>query len=125
MLTEEILVQKFTTVVKGRCPNLGQLLQYCHVELASSYSNSYSSFYRGEPQKLLQYFVVYYPNLLLACINSYKDILKDVAKDMGISDVICMNATRIIRDPAANLKQKNPILWLELMWVSVPTKKDN
>ena len=115
MLTEEVLVQKFITIAQGRCPQLGELLQCCHVELVNSYW--------GCPSKLIQHFVIYYPNLLLTSINSYKDILKGTARDLGISDAVCMNATRIIRDPASTLKEKNPVLWLELQWVAVPTKK--
>ncbi len=117
MLTEEVLVQKFIAVVKKRCPKLGQLLQCCHVELVNSYW--------GCPPKLIQHFVVYYPNLLFASVNAHKDIFRGVAQDLGVSDAVCMNATRIIRDPASTLKEKNPILWLELQWLAVPTKKGN
>ncbi len=117
MLTQEILVQKFITVVEERNPKLGELLCYCHIRLVNSYW--------GYPQKLIQHFVVYCPSLLFASVNTYKNILKAVATDLGISDVVCMNATRIIRDPALRLKQKNPALWLELQWVAVPIKKDN
>jgi len=117
MLTEEVLVQKFITIVEEYCPQLGELLQYCHVELVNSYW--------GLPPKLIQHFVVYYPNLLSISINAYKDTLRAVAKNLGISNAVCMNATRIIRDPASTLKQRNPVLWLELHWVAVPTKKCN
>ncbi|MBW4633177.1 MAG: hypothetical protein KME30_15150 [Iphinoe sp. HA4291-MV1] len=109
MLTEEILVQKFTTILNERCPELGGLLEYSHVELVNSYW--------GKPPKLSQHFVVYSPDQLFASVNAYKDIFRSVAKNLGISEAICMNATRILRDPASTLKQKNPILWLELLWV--------
>ncbi|MEH2015883.1 hypothetical protein [Nostoc sp.] len=117
MLTEEVLVQKFITVAQGRCPKLGELLQYCHVELVNSYW--------GYPPKLIQHFVVFYPNMLFASVNAYKDIFRGVAQDLGISDAVCINATRIIRDPGSRLKEKNPTLWLELQWVAVPTRKGN
>ena len=117
MLTEEVLVQKFITVAQGRCPKLGELLQYCHVELVNSYW--------GYPPKLIQHFVVFYPNMLFASVNTYKDIFRSVAQDLGLSDAVCINATRIIRDPASRLKEKNPTLWLELQWVAVPTRKGN
>ncbi|MEH2114897.1 hypothetical protein [Nostoc sp.] len=117
MLTEEVLVQKFITVVKERCAKVGELLQYCHVELVNSYW--------GCPPKLIQHFVVYYPNMLFASINDNKDVFRGVAQDLGICQAVCINATRIIRDPASRLKEKNPILWLELQWVAVPTKKGN
>ncbi len=114
MLTEEILVQKFTTVLKSRCLELGRLLQYCHVELVNSYW--------GKPPTLSQHFVIYSPNLLFASVNAYKDILRGVAKDLGISEAVGMNATRIIRDPASTLKQKDFVLWLELQWVAAQTE---
>ena len=117
MLTEEVLVKKFITVAQGRCFKLGELLQYCHVELVNSYW--------GYPPKLIQHFVVFYPNMLFASVNAYKDIFRSVAQDLGLSDAVCINATRIIRDPASRLKEKNPTLWLELQWVAVPTRKGN
>ena len=117
MLTEEVLVKKFITVAQGRCFKLGELLQYCHVELVNSYW--------GYPPKLIQHFVVFYPNMLFASVNAYKDIFRSVAQDLGLSDAVCINATRIIRDPASKLKEKNPTLWLELQWVAVPTRKGN
>lgn len=117
MLTEEVLVQKFITVVEENCPQLGELLHYCHVELINSYW--------GLPPRLIQHFVVYYPNLLSVSINAYKDIFRDFARSLGISNAVCMNATRIIRDPASTLKQRNPVLWLELLWVAVPTRNSN
>lgn len=110
MLTEEILVQKFTTVAKERCPEISDLLQYCHIELVS--------FYWGVNPKLCQYFVVYFPHQLFTSIIEYRDIFRDIAQDLGTSEAICMNATRIIRDPGSNLKQTNPVLWLELQWVA-------
>lgn len=115
MLTEEVLVQKFITIAQGRCPKLGELLQYCHVELVNSYW--------GYPPKLIRHFVVYLPNVLFTVVDAYKNILRGIATDLGISDAVCMNATRIIRDPASRLKEKNPMLWLELHWVAIPTKK--
>ncbi|MEH2239669.1 hypothetical protein [Nostoc sp.] len=117
MLTEEVLVQKFITIAQGRCPKLSELLQYCHVELVNSYW--------GYPPKLIQHFVVYYPNMLSASVNAYQDIFRGIAQDLGILDAVCINATRIIRDRASKLKEKNPILWLELQWVAVPTRKGN
>ncbi|MBD2593561.1 hypothetical protein H6G74_04355 [Nostoc spongiaeforme FACHB-130] len=106
MLTEETLVEKFTTVVKERRPELNTLLKYCHVELVNSYW--------GKPEKLLQYFVIYAPHQLLASVSAYKETFRSVAEDLGIANAICMNATRIIRDRCSKLKQKDPILWLEL-----------
>ncbi|WP_414756022.1 hypothetical protein [Anabaena sp. CCY 9910] len=106
MLTEEALVQKFTTVVNDRCPELNTLLKYCHVELVNSYW--------GKPEQLLQYFVIYAPHQLLASISAYKETFRSVAEDLGIANAICMDATRIIRDRCSTLKQKDPILWLEL-----------
>ncbi|WP_199336336.1 hypothetical protein [Nostoc sp. FACHB-110] len=106
MLTEETLVEKFTTVVKERCPELNALLPYCHVELVYSYW--------GRPQKLLQYFVIFAPHQVFASVNGFTGSFRSVAQDMGIANALCMNATRIIRDRCSTLKQKDPVLWLEL-----------
>lgn len=116
MLTEQVLVEKFTSLVKERCPYLGNLLQNCHVELVNSYW--------GRPAKLSQHFVVYCPEHVFPLINPRKLIFRGIAKNLGIPEAICMNATRIIRDPASTLKDKDPVLWLELQWiVSTPEER--
>ncbi|ABA23650.1 conserved hypothetical protein [Trichormus variabilis ATCC 29413] len=109
MLTEETLVEKFTTVVKERCPELSAFLPYCHVELVNSYW--------GKPQKLLQYFVIFAPHQVFATVTGFAETFRSVAEDMGIANAICMDATRIIRDRCSTLKQKDPILWLELQFL--------
>lgn len=117
MLSEQILIQKFAAVSEERCPQLGELLNYCHVELVNSHW--------GQPAKLMRYFVVYYPNMLFASISDARETLRLVAQDLGISDAVCMNATRVIRDPKSTLKQKDPVLWLELLWIAASTSRNN
>jgi len=116
MLSEQFLVQRFTAIFVENSPHFSELLKCCHIELVNSYW--------GQPGRLIQYFVVYYPNLLSAAINAAKEPLQVAARSIGIADAVCMNATKIIRDPKSTLKQKDPVLWLELLWIA-PTIKDH
>ncbi|MEA5574528.1 hypothetical protein [Calothrix sp. UHCC 0171] len=109
MLTQELLLQKFTTVLKQRCPQLSSLLQYCHIELVNHHW--------GQPPKVSLHFVVYSPNNLFTEVSTYKPIFREVANNLGIPEAICMNATRIISDRASTLKERNLVLWLELQWI--------
>ncbi|WP_242032761.1 hypothetical protein [Oscillatoria sp. FACHB-1406] len=49
---------------------------------------------------------------------SKQNALKDIAENMGLVEVIFLNANRIIRDPLSRLKQDDFRFWLELHWIA-------
>ena len=86
MITEEHLAKEFTTVVKYVYPVAGQLLCSCYVKVINSYW--------GRPPRRLQYVGIYCPKEILASLASQKDVLREIAQNMGLSEVVCLNATR-------------------------------
>jgi hypothetical protein len=40
--------------------------------------------------------------------------LREIAENMGLVEVVCINATRLLRAPMSNLKDADPRFWLEL-----------
>jgi hypothetical protein len=109
MIAEHILAKEFTRVVAEYYPQLGQLLEGCHVKVITCFW--------GRPARRLQYIGIYCQEEMLPCVQANKEVLRELADNMGLVQVVCMNATRLLRDPLSNLKEKNPRLWLELQWV--------
>ena len=109
MISEQQLVQEFITVVGRFFPQAGELLKPCCVKIIK--------YYCGRPRQLFQYIGVYCPQHLLRAMETQKYALREVAQNMGLSEVVCMNATRLVRDPMSKLKQEDPRLWLELHWI--------
>jgi hypothetical protein len=114
MITEEHLAKEFTTVVALFYPNAGELLHHCYVKVINSYW--------GRPPRRLQYIGIYCSDEMIAAVQAQKDVLREVAQNMGLVEVVCLNATRLLRDPMSKLKQVEPRIWLELLWIATSGK---
>ncbi|BAY63022.1 MULTISPECIES: hypothetical protein [Calothrix] len=110
MIAEDILAKEFTRVVNHYYPSVGELLLNCHVKVITCFW--------GRPARRLQYIGIYCSEEMLPLVQAKKEILREIADNMGLVQVVCMNAGRLLRDPLSPLKQNNPRLWLELHWVA-------
>lgn len=106
---QEIL-EEFTKIIDKLFPEIGNLLHQCHVKVIES-------FWGKDDIHFLPYLGIYCPSALLPEVEAKKDILKKVADHVGLVEVVCMNATRLVRDPRSRLKESHPHLWLELQWI--------
>lgn len=114
MITEDLIIKEFISVVNLFYPKVGEFLNDCYVTIITTYW--------GRPPKKLQYLGIYCSNKIIASVKAQKDALREVAQDMGLVEVVCLNATPLLRDPMSNLKQDNPRFWLELYWIAVQQK---
>ncbi|MEA5550002.1 hypothetical protein VB713_03225 [Anabaena cylindrica UHCC 0172] len=110
MIAEDILAKEFTRVVNLYYPNTGKLLERCHVKVITGFW--------GRPAKRFQYIGIYCAEDMMPYIKAQQVILREVASNMGLIQVVCMNAKRLLRDPMSKLKQSEPRLWLELHLVA-------
>jgi hypothetical protein len=110
MITEDILAKEFIRVVENYYPQLGELLDGCYVKVITCYW--------GRPPKRLQYIGIYCSAEILTYVQAKKDVLREVADNMGLVQVVFLNASRLLRDPMSKLKQAHPRLWLDLHWVA-------
>ncbi|MGQ4648704.1 hypothetical protein [Lyngbya aestuarii] len=110
MISEEELVKEFTTVVERFYPKAGELLSYCSVKIIK--------YYCGRPRRLMRYIGIYCPQSILNTVEAQKDVFREVAQHLGLLEVVCLNATRLVRDPMSKLKEEDPRLWLELHWIA-------
>ncbi|MEA5550219.1 hypothetical protein VB713_04350 [Anabaena cylindrica UHCC 0172] len=116
MITEEKLVDNFNTIIKEMHPRVWELLRHCYVKVITP------SFMRSCVSSV-QYIGIYCPHEIFASLVAEKDLLREVAKYLGLPEVVCLNATKLLRDPLSKLKTAYPHLWLELLWITTETQK--
>jgi hypothetical protein len=109
MLSRDYLTQEFIHLTQKYHPNAGIMLNDCHVKILECYVE--------RSRKQFYYLGIYYPDHLQFAIQEYHNDLKEIAENIGLVEVVCINATRIVRDPVSRLKQDNSRLWLELYWI--------
>ncbi|GAX45169.1 hypothetical protein NIES4075_61900 [Tolypothrix sp. NIES-4075] len=125
MITESDLVQQFTIVVNHYEAQLGERLRHCYIKvIQSSWKKHCVSLQRGEAHRSLPYIGIYCPDSMIAVLKEQKDVLKDVAQHLGLAEVVCINASRLLRDPQSKLKDAHPRLWLELHWMLTQEQED-
>ncbi len=110
MIREDILAKEFVRVVKNYYPKLGELLDGCHVKVITNYW--------GRPPKRLQYIGIYCSEQMMPHVQVHKEVLRELADNMGLVQVVFLNASRLLRDPMSKIKQSDPRLWLDLHWVA-------
>lgn len=108
---QEETLQEFMKIINKLFPEIERLLHDCHVKVIES-------FWGRNQDHFLPYLGIYCPQRLISAIEAKKDILKKVAEHIGLVEVVCMNATRLVRDPESKLKKTHPRLWLELQWIA-------
>jgi hypothetical protein len=111
MIAEDVLAKEFTRVVSHYYPQLGELLDGCYVKVITCFW--------GRPARRLRYIGIYCSEEILSHVKAQKEVLRELADNMGLVQVVCMNARRLLRDPMSKLKQTEPRLWLELQMVAI------
>ncbi|AKG23830.1 hypothetical protein [Calothrix sp. 336/3] len=109
MITEDVLAKEYLRIVGRYYPKIGELLDGCYVKVITSYW--------GRPPKRLRYIGIYCSTEMMPHVQAHKQILRDVAENMGLVQVVFRNASRLLRDPKSTIKDSDPRMWLDLQWV--------
>jgi hypothetical protein len=112
---EQEIVKEFTTIINHSFPQVGELLNHCHVKLIQSFWGQHSVHF-------LPYIAIYCPKNMIAAVKAQISVFREVAFFVGLTEVVCLNATCLLHDPQSKLKQENPHLWLELQWIVTQEK---
>jgi len=110
MLSNENLTLEFLDIVDRFYPSAGPVLRCCYVKILECYLERLG--------KRCYYLGIYYPEWLRDKLEAHNDAFKDIAENLGLVQVVFINASRLIRDPMSRLKRDNPRLWLELYWIA-------
>ncbi|WP_198525093.1 hypothetical protein [Kamptonema formosum] len=114
MFRDEHLATEFARVVDNFYPKTGEMLHRCYLKVIECQIERL--------RKRFYYLGIYCPEEVMADIQTQKDVLKEVAENMGLVEVVFLNATRLLRDPKSKLKEQNPRFWLELYWIATQGK---
>lgn len=106
----DILAREFVELVEKYHPRASQVLDFCYVKVIDCYINRLG--------KNLSYLGVYYPDGLRNAVQKHEPAFQEIAENMGLVQVVFINATRLVRDPKSRIKQDNPGFWLELYWIA-------
>ncbi len=109
MVSEDYLVREFLEVIERFYPQLSQLLKQCHVKVLDGFVRRIHRRYH--------YVVIYCVEEVLEELQIQKSYLKDIAENMGITEVVLINANQIVRDPMSKVRRDDWRLWLELHWL--------
>ncbi len=113
MISEQKLAQEYISIINNYYPETGKLLRHCHVQvIKSSLARKDKNYY---------YVGIYYPENLAQKLLVKKPIFQEIAENMGLIEVVFLNANRLIRDPLSKIKQQHPRFWLELAWIASQT----
>lgn len=112
---EQELVQEFRRIVNHSFPQVGELLNQCHLQVIQSFWGQHNL-------HLLPYIAIYCPKNTIAAVKAEIYVFREVAFFLGLTKVVCLNATCLLHDPKSKLPQENPHLWLELQWIVTQEK---
>ncbi|HHP7229441.1 MAG TPA: hypothetical protein ACFCUY_01110 [Xenococcaceae cyanobacterium] len=109
MISREQLAQEYINIIDSYYPVAGQLLQHCVVKILSLNADRLpkNSYYIG----------IYYPDRIGSSLLEQQDIFRDAAENMGLVEVVFLNANLIVKDPLSKIKQQDFRFWLELSWI--------
>jgi hypothetical protein len=110
MITEDLLAREFTRIIEQYYPTVGELLNSCYVKVIVSYW--------GKPPKRIRYVGIYCSEEIMPHMQARKEVFREIADNMGLIQVVFLNASRLLRDPKSTLKNADPRLWLELHFIA-------
>ncbi len=110
MVLREQLTKEYVQLVNNYHPLAGKILDLCYVKILDCYQQRARKYY--------YYIVIYYPQEKFEEVQAKKEAFQEIAENMGLIEVVYINADRLIRDPMSEIKRNNPRFWLELYWIA-------
>lgn len=110
MIIDEHFSSEFIAAIERFYPKTAVLLSHCYVKVIKTHW--------GQPPKPLQYVGIYCPEPFISSVRFQLELLREVAHYLGLTEVVCVNATRLVRDPKSSLKESDSRFWLELCWIA-------
>jgi hypothetical protein len=114
MISSEELKKEYLSIINDYYPETGNLLVHCYVKVLQ--------FYLAGTNKNYYYLGIYYPESLGEKLIVQQPIFREIAENMGLIEVVLINANRLVRDPLSKFKQQSPRFWLELTLIASQTQ---
>lgn len=110
MISREKLAQEYIKILNSYYPLAGGLLSHCLIKIIKLNSDCH--------HKYFYYLGIYYPEQIGNLILEQQDVFRDAAENMGLVEVVFLNADRLIKDPLSKIKEQDFRFWLELCWLA-------
>ncbi|VEP17367.1 conserved hypothetical protein [Hyella patelloides LEGE 07179] len=110
MISREQLAKEYINILNNYYPVAGRLLHHCLVRILTLNADRMNkhSYYLG----------IYYPNIIGAALLEQQDIFRDAAENLGLVEVVFLNANHLVKDPYSKIKRQDFRFWLELCWIA-------
>ncbi len=110
MISREQLAKEYIKIINNYYPVASRLLNQCLVKILT--------FHADRTNKHSYYIGIYYPHKIGDRLLAQQDIFRDAAENMGLIEVIFLNANSLVKDPYSKIKQQDFRFWLELCWIA-------
>ena len=109
MLSRQKLAQEYIRIINSYYPIASKLLHQCLVKIhtLSSDRRNQTHYYLG----------IYYPESIGQKILAHQQLFQNAAENMGLVEVIFLNANNLVADPHSKIRQQDFRFWLELCWL--------
>ncbi|MDJ0531263.1 MAG: hypothetical protein QNJ70_01995 [Xenococcaceae cyanobacterium MO_207.B15] len=113
MISREQLAQEYINIINNYYPVAGRLLRHCLVKILKLNAD--------RTNKHSYYLGIYYPDKIGSRLLALQDLFKDAAENLGLVEVVFLNANHLVRDPRSKIKEQDFRFWLELCWIANET----
>ena len=110
MISREKIAQEYIKIVNSYYPIADRLLRHCLVKVLK--------FNTDRTNKNCYYLGIYYPERIGDRLLQQQDVFRDAAENMGLVEVVFLNANHLVKDPLSKIKQQDFRFWLELCWIA-------
>ncbi len=110
MMISRELAQEYVKIINNYYPTAGQLLDHCLVKILKLDPYRTNKYY--------YYLGIYYPERFGPRLLEQQDIFREAAENMGLIEVVFLNANHLVKDPLSSIKQQDFRFWLELSWIA-------
>ncbi len=110
MISREQLAQEYINIINNYYPVAGKLLSHCLVKIIKLNAD--------RRNKYCYYLGIYYPERIGEYLLQQQDVFRDAAENMGLVEVVFLNANHLVKDPLSKIKQQDFRFWLNLCWIA-------
>ncbi len=110
MISREQLTQEYINILNNYYPLASRLIRHCSIRIIK--------FTVDRNNKCFYYLGIYYPDRIGDRLLEQQDVFKEVAENMGLAEVVFLNANHLVKDPLSRIKQQDFRFWLELCWIA-------
>lgn len=110
MISREKLVKEYIKIINNYYPVASKLLNQCLVKILT---------YNTSPTNQHSYYLgIYYPHRIGDRLLEQQDIFQDAAENMGLVEVVFLNANNLVQESHSKIKERDFRFWLELCWIA-------